>query len=808
MRYGGRLRAGWVIGCACLSAQVARAESQPTVTPAPAGTANGPSATAVATDSSASLDGLIDIIVTARRVREPLQRTPVSETAIEAASLDAGQVTNFSQLPNLAPGLTVSGANGQPGAATLFLRGQGSTDALIAIDKAVGTYINGVYSARSSGGAFDLVDVSQVEVLRGPQGTLFGRNTTGGAINVIPAEPDGALSALLRADYGNYNAFLGQVVVNLPLVADQLDARIAYQHSQHDGYGYNETLHQRVGAANRDYVRGSVKYAPAGSVLSVLIAGDYMDVGADQVTGLKSYTPTSANQSLILACSGSFGAALAAACPYGKAGDSYSNYVYGQNGNDDIFHVYNGTPSYGRIKSHGVSSTIDVSLWRDIAVKSITAWRGVNVSALTDFDGTPYDLTGGVRASDGNFTDEHQFSQELQLAGKALDRRLQFIVGGFYFVESGRDLSGSSSVYPLSPLDNLIDGTVRNRSLAGYGQATFSLTGNLRATGGLRYTSDQRSMVIRNNDLNLFTGADTPAYLPTDGDPADPFRASFRASYGYWSYTFGADWQAAPGIFLYAKTSRASRSGGFNTRAVSGGLPPVAFGPETVTDYELGEKIDLFDKHIRIDTSGFYSRLANAQRNIVGVVAGNRVVSGAENAASAHIFGGEAELSVIPARGLIMSGSVALVLPKYDHFVSTVDGTDLSDTPFLYSPKEIYTASVDYNVPLMSARKVLLHLDYSYRTKQYAVSLKNSAFTPAQNQALQDTAKIPGYGLLNARVALQLKQPDIELAIFCRNITATQYFSYLLPLEGTALGYTSYSPGDPRTFGVSATLRL
>lgn len=732
----------------------------------------------------------------------------MSETAIQAPALEAGQLTNFSQLPNLAPGLTVSGANGQPGAATLFLRGQGSTDALIAVDQAVGTYINGVYSARTSGGAFDLVDVAQVEVLRGPQGTLFGRNTTGGAINVIPAEPNGTLSGSLRADYGNYNAFLGQVVVNAPIVGDELDARIAYQHSQHDGYGYNEILNQKVGAANRDYVRGSVKFVPAGAGVSVLIAADYMHVDADQVTGLKSYTPTSANQSLVLACSGSFGAALAAACPYGRVGDSYSNYVYGQNGNNNIFHVYDGTPAYGRIKTHGVSSTVDVAITHDISVKSITAWRGVNVAALTDFDGTPYDLTGGIGAGDGNFTTQHQFSQEVQLGGKALGRRLQFIVGGFYFVEDGLDLSGSSSVFPLSPLDNLIDGAVRNRSIAGYGQATFSVTQNLRATGGLRYTSDQRSMVIRNNNLNLFTGADTPAYLPTDSDPADPFRASFRASYGYWSYTYGVDWETAPGVFLYAKSSRASRSGGFNTRAVSGGLPPVAFGPETVTDYELGEKIDLLDNHIRFNTAAYYSRLDNAQRNIVGVVAGDRVVSGIENAAQAHIFGGEAEVSVIPVTGLILSGSLALVLPKYDRFISTVDGTDLSDTPFLYSPKVILSDSIDYTHPFDGIGKIIFHADYSYRTKEYAVELRNSAFTPAQNQALQDTAEIPGYGLLNARLAFEFAHPDVEIAVFARNITGTQYFSYLLPLEGTVLGYTSYSPGDPRTYGISATLRF
>jgi iron complex outermembrane receptor protein len=165
-------------------------------------------------------------------------------------------------------------------------------------------------------------------------------------------------------------------------------------------------------------------------------------------------------------------------------------------------------------------------------------------------------------------------------------------------------------------------------------------------------------------------------------------------------------------------------------------------------------------------------------------------------------------LTVIPVKGLTLGASVGLTYPKYDSFVSTIDGTDLSDTPFIYTPKQTYTFSADYEIPFDGVGTLNLHADYSYRTKAYAVPLKDPTFTDAQNEALQDTAKIPGYGLLNGRIAFAFDNPNLELAVYARNITKKKYFTRLLALEGTALGVTAYGPGDPRTYGVSATWRF
>jgi iron complex outermembrane receptor protein len=448
-------------------------------------------------------------------------------------------------------------------------------------------------------------------------------------------------------------------------------------------------------------------------------------------------------------------------------------------------------------------------------------------------------LSGGVRPTDGNFINQHQFSEELQLAGKALDNRLNFIVGGFYFKENGTDRSRSAALFPLSLSIGYIDGTISNKSIAGYGQFTYSLSDALRVTAGLRYTKDTRSAVLRNSSQNFLSGVFTsslqaapsgsfPGGSLLDGDPdgggpalssvpGDPFRASFRRSFNYLSYTLGLDWEASKGLFFYAKTSRANRSGGFNTRAVVGGTPPVSFRPERVTDYELGAKLDLLDRRVRLNLAGYYSKIDDIQRNIVGVPLGGSLTAGADNVGSAHIWGGEAELTVVPVENLRLSGSAGLTYPKYDVFINSIDGSDSSSAAFPYTPKQTYSINADYDLPIEGAGTLSFHTDYSYKSSLFSTTIALSAagrigLTPAQiaagNAAIQNTAKIPGYGLLNARIAFTFDKPDLEIALYARNITKKEYITRLLPVENTPLGFTSYTPGDPRTYGVSATIKF
>jgi iron complex outermembrane recepter protein len=750
-----------------------------------------------------------EIVVTARRTEENLQRTPVAVTATTGAALERAQINRVDQLQNIAPGLVIQPAVAQPGSAAFALRGQSSPDGLIGVDQAVGVYVDGVYVARSSGALFNFVDVERVEVLRGPQGTLFGRNTTGGAINLITRKPTGVFEGMVRGRIGNYDAWETTAVLNVPIMGDQLAFRGVFQHSEHDGYGFNAAFNESVGSDKTDFFRGALLFAPEGVPLRALLLGDYTNrrTGGELI-GLKSFTPTGTQGALIGICSGPNARPT---CPFrGPAGDNLGRYALSVQGKDNFYTVFNSMPGiYGDAETGGASLTLDYELNDNLAVKSITAYRRIVTASLSDNDGTPYVYTGGLTRSDGNYIRQQQISQELQVAGKAMDGRLSYIAGGFYFHEGGLDKSKSYSVFPLSPALGYNEASVKNDSYAAYGQVTFNITEAVRFTGGLRYTEDKRWMRRLNRaeipgNSGIFTCSMAAATL----DPGVFCQATTSRTYNYLSYTAGFDWQATENAFLYIKTSRANRSGGFNTRATVGG-PAVGFDPERVTDYEVGAKLDLLDRRARFNVAAFYSDYENVQRNVPVVIPGSTLLSsGIQNAATGEIKGLELELTVRPTTALQLSAAATFLDPKYKRF--TIPGAagaviDVSDTPFAYAPKQAYVFSADYTVPL-GMGDLNLHADYAWRSTTYSVGpLVGPGLFGATNST---TNRIPSYGLLNAQATLRLMDERLEIGVYGRNLTKEKYFQRLLALEDTALGLTSYLPGDPRTYGVTATFHF
>lgn len=755
--------------------------------------------------------GIQDIVVTARRVSESLQSTPVAVTAVDGNALTTNQVRTVDQLQAIAPGLVVQPATAQPGSASFSLRGQSSPDGLIAIDQSVGAYVDGVYVARSSGGLFNFLDVERVEVLRGPQGTLFGRNTTGGAINVVNRKPTDKFEGMVSAGVGNYEARDLSAVINLP-IATGLAARVAYSHNEHEGYGVNVPFNQRVGGDNTEFVRGTIAFDDGGAFRAALQA-DYTDrrTGGELV-GLKSFTPTALNGLLVGLCSGP---AALAACPVkGPAGDRLANYAWEGNvrGTGGFWRVFNSMPGiYGDAETWGASGTFEYDFSEAFNVKSITAWRGIDTGSLSDNDGTPYLFTGGLVRADGNFIHQRQFSQELQFSGSLMDGNLDYILGAFYFVENGTDRSKSYALFPLSPSLGFVDATVRNESQAGFGQLTYSITPTLRFTGGLRYTKDIRSIVRRNRaETPGGSGNITCSMDAATLDAPGVCASTNRRTFDYWSYTAGLDWQASDDIFLYIKTSKANRAGGFNTRAITGGSS-VTFDPESVTDYEIGGKFDFFDRTVRLNLAAFYSDYQNIQRNVPVVAPNGTLTSGNQNIAKGRIKGFEAELVVAPTQGLRLSGALTLLDPEYTSFNIPVTrngaivSVDVRDTPYTYTPKTSFTLAADYEVPV-GPGKLALHTDYSYRSATFGVG-------PLVGQGLfgdtnRTSNRIPSFGVLNARIAYRLDEPDLEVALFARNLGQTRYYQRILALEDTPLGTSSYLPGNPRTYGVSLTYKF
>lgn len=774
-------------------------------------------------EAEVATGGLQEIVVVARRVTENLQTVPIAVTVPSGETLDRAQVVSIDQLPTVVPGLIIQPATAQPASAIIAIRGQSASDALLAIDQAVGQYFDGVYIARSSGALFNFVDVQRVEVLRGAQGTLFGRNTTGGAVSIVSNKPTDNFEGSVRLRHGNYDTWEATGVVNIPLAGDQLALRVVGQHVQNGGYGTNLSFNTPLGGDNVDFGRATLQIAPADFPARLTIVADYTNRRGDgQVVGLKTFPrnpTTGANtnntaNAVLNACSGPAANPL---CPVPTAaGDNFNNYAVdfrtGGNFHDAALSII--PTSFA--ESWGVAATAEIDISDTTAIKTITAWRGVETDSLTDNDGTPYALSGGLREGEGNLINQTQFSQEVQLTTKALQDRLELIVGGFYFTESGNDFSGSYGAWPLGARRlSIVDGDITNKSYAGFGQFNFNITDTVRFTGGLRYTRDERSILRRNRAENTDPTTGVPNGITICNVPIGPGGACenlTEANFGYWSYTAGLDWQAAEGVFLYLKTSQASRSGGFNARAT--GTTPLTFGPETVNDYEFGFKLDLLDRRLRINTAVFQTDYDGIQRTVPFILGAVNGVGGTLsnlvlNAASARIRGLETEITAQPADGLQIGASATFLDPEFVDFtiptlVAGVAGTqDVRDTPYSFVSKQAFSVFADYTTTLGSG-ELSFRADYAWRSDRFGTG---PLVGPGLNEAFRDDARIPGYGILNAQIAYQFDNPDVELAIYGQNIGDKEYFQRLLSV-GPQLGVTAYTPGLPRMYGLRMTYRF
>ncbi|WP_416877515.1 TonB-dependent receptor [Litorimonas sp.] len=702
-----------------------------------------------------------EVVTTARRVTENLQTTPVAVTSLSADTLETRQITDVDAIQYNTPNVTIEPLNGNSGA-SVSIRGMAGVENTSASDPAVGIYVDGVYSARSSLGLLELVDVERVEVLRGPQGTLFGRNTTGGALVITTPDPEGEWGGRLTGRIGEYDTkeVLGHV--NVPLAGEEAGARISFKHAERDGYGESLFNGYELANLNSDYIRGVVKIAPDEEKWDITFTGDYFNrQGNGPIAALVDVNPA-----------GLSGAFL-----------GYSQYI-----SDDFYTNFTATDQFEDITAQGVSATVNYDLG-NIQLKSITAWRSVFNNILADIDGTPNPqiagpaivlpspplpvpgivIPTGIQYEQTNDQDS-QITQELQLFGRTGD--LKWIVGGFYFTEHNTDLTQSSTANTI--------GEIENDSYALYGQADYDFSDALTLNLGLRYTWDKRAL---NMSLESPGGASCTL---TQTDAPGVCLLSRAVKYDYLSYDLGLNYEFTDSIFGYAKTSRATRAGGFNHRVVA-----PAYEPERVTNYELGLKTQLLDNKVRANLAAFYMDYDNVQRTAVIVVNGAPTATTA-NAAKAKVTGIEAELDFILNDYFSFGGSLGLLDPSYDEFLDA--GNDRSDEPFTYAADYTYNVYATATAPL-SFGEFVLHADYGF---------KGDIFFDTVDL---DRDKQEGYGLLNVRAAIKLDNPNIEFAVFGKNVLNEEYNTYILDLNNS-LGYTTAFRGTPGVWGAEATVRF
>jgi iron complex outermembrane recepter protein len=757
---------------------------------------------------SEKADTLEEVVVTARKVAESLQTTPVAVTALSQAELIQQQVLDVADLQHAAPDVAIGGAGTGPTSIVyLAIRGESQNSPNSASDSAVGIYVDGVYYARPIVGNLGFLDVQNVELLRGPQGTLFGRNTTGGALQVTSNQPVNDLEGSVEAGFGNYGQILGQFVVNVPL-SDELAVRVAARYDEHSNYFTDSISGVNPDALRHDDTgRISVRWAPASLPLTLVVAADRTDERDTGVaTALVGYNANAQ----------AFSPYIPVVTGYNPANYLLNNGNYFQSfGNPDT-PIPSQNTTFDSNKAEGISANLDADLGA-VHLKSITAYRDSNTANVVDLDGTPVNI--------GSFLSryiQHQVSEELQLSGKI--GRWDLIGGLFFFNESGTELSDSYLFGVLNDLGIPV-GVNENlayfnaQSKAAFVQTNYHITDTVRATLGYRYTDDTRN--LDNMGREDISGVNLCGVGTDVGNPVgQPCSAPYSAKFTYPAYVIGMDWQATDHLFLYVKTSRASMAGGFNTRPIPGTFSP-SFAPETNKDVEVGAKADWLDNRLRTNLAVFYSKQTNVQNIINAAVLSTTggppgITQFVTNAGGERKYGVELEITAIPWTGMEAGVTGAYLHAAYvagtfyeTQIVNNVPTqVDRSGEPVPEAPEWTASVGATQSFPLPIG-KLSFHGDFAYRASvvyTWDTPAPGAPYAAAWNTANQ-LGVIPAYGLFNARIALNIGHPDLELALWGRNLGDKHYFTQQFD-SYTALGSAVDYQGDPRTYGMTVRYKF
>jgi iron complex outermembrane recepter protein len=693
-------------------------------------------------------DSLNEIVVTALRRDTTLQRTPAAVTAISGEEMTTRGIATLEDLSAAIPDVSFGKNIGQ---AHISIRGIGADSVVAGQDPRVAFYQDGVYIARPDAQVLGMFDVGTVQVLKGPQGTLYGRNATGGAIVVTSAAPTNNLEGYIRLGYGNYNDVKLESAVSVPL-APTLSARFAVSYNRRDGYGRNIVTGTGIDDLNEGGARASLLWKPVDK-LELLTILDYSRED-DRANGLHY-----------------FGSAQPGVVPLGLTlgGTALLN---------------------SRNIASDIDPKVDITTWGlteqgkyDAGwarIKSTTAFRKVESENLTDIDGTSVQL-----GYDRLFDNAKQVSEELTVDGD-VGRRLSWLAGGQYFYEdigpAGSHIPISSAVLggPLSLRDAFFSlGFQKTYGAAGYGQVSYELIDGLKLTAGGRYSTEKKTL----NDT--FQLDFSRPYNP--GDPLVPtagFPRHLENRFSRFTPTATLEYQLDRDIFAYFTYGKGFKSGGYNF-----GVNQPAYQPEKITSYEAGIKSSLADGAVTANLIGFHYDYSDLQ---VTQVRGNTSVT--ENAATAKVNGFELELAIRPLRGLTLGSNIAYVDAKYDKFTSRDPSNlaagvqDLSGNRLAQAPKVSFNvyAQNSWNI---HSYELAARADYNYTGSQY--------FTPFDNPLIAQGA----YDVASASLTLR-SVSRWSIQGYVHNIGNTKaiqqtYVSstlFHIPVLGTLI--------PPRTYGV------
>ncbi len=743
---------GGLLAAACSSVALAQESARP------------------APDSGGPATKVEEIVVTAQRREERLQDVPMAVSAFSSDQIEARGIENVSDLNALAPGLQISQTISNTTISQISIRGITQINPAIYWDPAVGVYVDGVYIGKSQGGIFNVVDLERVEVLRGPQGTLYGRNTLAGAINLVTRRPSGVFSGQASLDIGNYNAMVQKVSVDLPQIGN---ARIslAARSERRDGWVKTDRLSSRQDLNNRanDGFRLAVDYD-----LSDTLLAEYR-FDHSNVDQSNNFTQLVATDDPVL-----------------------QPFVSTERRNRASVNA----PSFeqARILGHSLTLTQGVG---DFELKSITGYRKLEWNDSLDLDGSPLP-DPGQNFFTQRFTDYQQLSQDLQLNG---DFGALKFVGGVYYFEDEGDTNNPQAIGLLADSRYATE----TEAWAVYGQVDYVPIDPLTLTAGIRYTREEKQ-------LDRVFGQRLA--------PTDPFLyvipegTSARDTFSSTTPMFSAAWRFSDDLSVYARYAEGFKSGGFNgeysefffggdlqeviDRSVAETQTP--FKPEESQTYEIGFKSNWLGGRAQVNLALFHNEVDNLQTSIfLGTGAAATVI---RNAGAATIEGLELETALVLLPGTTLRANVAVLDPEYDEYIDA--GVDVADNrAFAHAPDLTYNVALDSELLRRDWGVLRAVVDYAYTDDFYTYTYQLDGSNPAAQVA--GNSEVQGHGLLNLRVALV----DLslgsgatgEIALWSRNLLnedeATNFIDF-----GPALGNSRIANFvEPRTFGVTGIIR-
>jgi len=728
-----------------------------------------------------------DIVVTARRREERLQDVPLAVTAVSPELLEQQNITSVSGLRTMAPSLViVPGAGANKSTPTFAIRGQSQQELTILADPSVSLYIGDIVAPRSQGSNGSLFDLASVQVLKGPQGTLFGRNSTGGIVQLTPNLPTQNFGGSFAVTYGNFGTLNTEAVLNVPL-SDSLAARVAIVNNTDDGYLYDVHLGRNVNYTDNQAIRASLRWTPSDTLSNTLVLDAFHSNEGGAGSFIRAINPN-----------GVFNSAPARAA---RNYPTLESMLADQQARGPR-QTASGTPSFSKVDTLTIANTTQWDLNDSVSFKNIFGYRKVDSHSYEDTDGLPIPLLEIER-----IFEQEQVTNEFQVFGDT--GNLNWIAGAYYFNETGSDQGASvtgavdfgnvqpTSVFAYPSWANTFV-TADNTSYAIFAQGTYKFEAipGLSLTAGIRQNWDERTAVVRNhtNTACRFSvdhdgNPATPEVVPTLANCALPLSVDYSEP----TWNVSLDYQFGQNKLVYVAHRHGYRTGGFGARATTEAGLRRTFQPEIVDDIEVGVKADWrFDNgaFLRTNLAVYNSDYSDIQR----LLQDNTVIpvtTVTTNAESATIRGAEFEFLFRPVASFELSGFWSYTDAKFEKFIDP-NGVDLSNTGFSRAPKNVYSVTARYTADIPQEIGSELSFGVSYfHTDDFV-----------DNDSAQPTQITYGYELVNLNMDWKnVYGTDVTLGAYVNNVFDEEYDFGMLDVF-SSLGFSSRTPGDPRTYGV------